>query len=93
LGYKYIMTDIGEDVNVLAFFKDNSIKPYIFFWKNRQIKVDNVNLVHTSRDGNKLFYHFSLSSGENFYRLAFDPVKMHWMLEAVEEDEQNYSSY
>lgn len=80
------MVDIGEPIKVLAFFKDHSIKPYIFFWNGRQIKVEKVNLIHTSRDGGKLFYHFSLSSGDNFYRISFDPVKMGWLLEAVEEE-------
>jgi hypothetical protein len=80
------MFESTEPVKVLAFFNGNSFKPYIFFWRNRQIKVDSVNLVHTSRDGNKLAYHFSLSSGGNFYRLKFDPVHLEWFLEAVEEE-------
>jgi hypothetical protein len=84
--YKEYMVDIGEPVKVLAYFKNYSMQPYIFFWKDRQIKVDKVNLVHTSRDGGKVFYHFSLSSEGNFYRLKFDPVKMGWFLEAVEEE-------
>ena len=80
------MLEIKEPINVCVFFKGNSIKPYTFFWNSRQIKIDKINLVHTSKDGSNVFYHFSVSSEGNFYRLRFDVTKMLWILEAVEED-------
>lgn len=80
------MLEILEPVNVWVFFKGNLIQPHTFFWKGRQIKVDKVNLVHTSKDGTNIFYHFSVSSGGNFYRLRFDTNKLNWILEAVDED-------
>jgi len=80
------MVEINEPINVCVFFKQNSIQPYVFYWKSRQIKVDKINLVHTSKFGSNLFYHFSISSGGNFYRLKFDTLKMSWFLEAVEEE-------
>ncbi|MBI4038257.1 hypothetical protein HY387_01255 [Candidatus Daviesbacteria bacterium] len=61
------------------------MKPYLFFWHGRQIKIDKINLMHTSKFGQSLFYHFSVSSGGNFYRLKFDTSRMKWFLEAVEE--------
>ena len=79
------MIQISEPINVWVFFKRNSIQPWYFFWKSRQIKVDKINLVHTSKDGSNIFYHFSISSGGNFYRLKFDTNKLNWILEAVEE--------
>lgn len=84
------MLEISEPVNVWVFFKGSSIQPWCFFWKSRQIKVDKINLVHTSKDGESTFYHFSISSGGNFYRLKFDLSKLKWFLEAVDED---YSAY
>jgi hypothetical protein len=80
------MVDILEPVNVWVFFKQNLIQPYLFFWNTRAIKVDKINLVHTSKDGLGLFYHFSISSGNNFYRLRLDTKNLKWFLEAVEED-------
>ncbi|MCL5784159.1 MAG: hypothetical protein M1142_02285 [Patescibacteria group bacterium] len=79
------MVEILEPINVWVFFKSNFIQPYLFFWKDRQIKVDKVNLIHTSRNGASLFYHFSLSSGSNFYQISFDSYKLRWFLEKVEE--------
>lgn len=80
------MLEIKEPIDVCVFFKGNSIQPYTFFWHDRQIKIDKINLIHTSRDGSNVFYHFSVSSESNFYRLRFDISKMKWSLEAVEED-------
>lgn len=79
------MVEILEPVNVWVFFKKTAIEPYLFFWKDRQIKIDTVNLVHTSKNGDSLSYHFSVSAGGNFYRLRFDLKNLKWFLEAVEE--------
>ncbi len=80
------MLEILESVNVWVFFKANIIQPYLFFWNSRQIKIDKINLVHTSKDGGSVFYHFSVSAGSNFYRLKFDTSRLNWFLEAIEED-------
>lgn len=79
-----------DEINVWVFFKGSQVQPWCFFWKGRQIKVEKINLVHTSRDGASTFYHFSISSGGNFYRLKFDTKKLKWSLEGVDED---YSPY
>ncbi len=80
------MLEIFEPIDVWVLFTKNSFKPAVFFWKGRQIKVDKINLVHTSRNGATTFYHFSVSAGGNFYRLKFDTGKLKWFLEAVEEE-------
>lgn len=80
------MLELSEPINVWVFFKGSSIQPLVFFWKGRQIKVEKINLVHTTKVGNGTAYHFSVSSGGNFYRLAFDLESLKWFLEAVEEE-------
>lgn len=84
------MLQISESINVWVFFNGNKIQPYLFFWHGRKIKVDKINLVHTSKEGANIFYHFSVSSGGNFYRLKFDTNKLNWTLEAVDEDDPAY---
>ncbi len=84
--YVISMLDLQEPVNVWVFFKGALIQPYLIIWKNRKIKIDSINLVHTSKEGDALLYHFSLSAGGNFYRLGFDTKRLKWFLEAVEED-------
>lgn len=80
------MLEINEAINVWVFFKNNLIQPYSFFWRGRQIKIEKINLIHTSKNAPGVFYHFSVSSGENFYRLGFDTNRLRWTLEAAECD-------
>lgn len=80
------MLEINEPVNVWVLFSKAQPQPFAFSWKGRAIKITNVNLVHTSKDGSSLYYHYSVSSGDNFYRLRFDTKNLKWSLEAVEED-------
>ena len=80
------MVEISEAVDVWVFFKGSSIEPWCFFWNKRQIKVDKINLVHSSKEGSNTFYHFSVSSGGNFYKLRFNLNSLTWNLEAVEEE-------
>ncbi len=79
------MLELLEPVNVWVLFKQNLIKPFAFIWQNRQIKIDKVNLIHTSKNGAEVLYHFSVSAGGNFYKLRFDSKSLKWFLEAVEE--------
>jgi len=79
------MTQLEDPVDVWVLFKENHIQPSIFFWHGRRIKIDKINLVHTSKNGGNIFYHFSVSSRGNFYRLTLDVIRLKWVLEAVEE--------
>lgn len=80
------MVELSEPIKVWVFFENGTLKPHIFFWNNRQIKIEKINLVHTTKNGSSPAYHFSVSSGGNFYRLAFDLFSLKWFLEAVEEE-------
>jgi hypothetical protein len=80
------MLQINEPINVWVSFEGNLIRPLVFLWRQRRIKIDTVNLVHTSKSGASVFYHFSVSAGNNFYRLMLDSTKLKWTMEMVEED-------
>jgi len=80
------MIELSDPVNVWVFFKKGAITPHVFFWNNRRIEIEKVNLVHQSREAGNTMYHFSVSSGGNFYRLGFDTINLKWILEAIEED-------
>ena len=81
------MLELREPINVWVFFKNNVIHPHVFFWRKRKIEVETVNLVHESKEGNSTIYHFSISSGGNFYRLRFDSKDLKWFMEALEEED------
>lgn len=80
------MLDVFEPINVWVYFKKGAIEPFIFFWKGRKLKIDKINLIHTSKDGGNTYYHFSVSSQSNYYRLRFEIPKLKWHLEQVEEE-------
>ena len=79
------MLEIQEPIDVWVLFSKNKIQPHTILWHGRKIKVDKINLVHTSQEGSSIFYHFSVSSGGNFYRLKFDTNKLKWSLEMMDE--------
>lgn len=79
------MTDLNDEINVWVFFKKNRFEPWIFFWNKRRIKIEKINLVHTSKNGSTIFHHFSVSAENNFYRLRFDSKELKWFLEETEE--------
>lgn len=81
------MLEIHEPISVWVLFKKHLIQPHSFLWHGRQVKIEKINLVHTSKEGSSLLYHFSVSSEGNFYRLKFDTNRMSWFLEAVEESD------
>lgn len=81
------MLQINEPINVWVFFEKSSIKPHTFFWQNRKIKIDKINLIHTTKQGEGVFYHFSVSGGGNFYRLRLDQKELRWFLESVDLEE------
>lgn len=78
------MVELSDPINVWVFFKKGVITPYVFFWKTRRIEIEKVNLVHQSKGSEGVMYHFSVSSGGNFYRLGFDTINLKWFLEATE---------
>ena len=80
------MLEPHEAINVWVFFAKNTIQPMVFFWKGRKIKIETINLMHTTKDGDRTLYHFSVSADGNFYRLGFDSKNLKWILEAVEEE-------
>lgn len=81
------MIELSDPINVWVFFKKGQITPHVFFWNNRRINIEKVNLIHQSRESGSTMYHFSVSSGGNFYRLGFDTINLKWILEATEQDE------
>lgn len=80
------MLEVYEPINVWAYFKGKEVFPFAFFWRGRQIKVEKVNLKHSSKEGDLIYYHFSLSADGNFYRIRFDSKNLKWLMEMVDED-------
>lgn len=79
------MTDLYEPIKVWVLFQNSKIEPFIFFWRDRKITIEEINMVHTSKPDGLLRYHFSVTSGDSYYRLILDTGKMSWFIEQIEE--------
>lgn len=74
---------IHEPIQVFAEFTEKGPKPYLFKWKNRSYKITAVNFIHTSKEGSKSLFHFSVSADTNTYKLTFDPATLVWTLDEI----------
>ncbi|MFZ2804711.1 MAG: hypothetical protein WA001_05875 [Patescibacteria group bacterium] len=74
---------IAEPVEVLVAFRKGRIEPMTFKWGTRYFQVKKVNLVHTERRGRERIHIFSVSDGDNAYRLEMSSETMTWTLEEM----------
>ncbi len=74
---------INEPIEVVASFKQNEIIPKFFVWRRKMYKVEKVHLVHTSRTGKELLYHFSITDKANYFQLIFNPFTLTWILASL----------
>jgi len=72
--------NINEPIEVVASFKDNEVIPKFFYWRRKMYKVIKVHLVHTSKIGNQILYHFSVTDEANYFQLVFNPFTLTWVL-------------
>ena len=76
-----IMYESYDDpINILVEFVGNCVQPREFVWSNRLYTVDQVNLVHTTQEGEKCYIFFSVSNATNMFKLRFDPSALEWRL-------------
>lgn len=72
---------INEIIDVVASFKKTTVEPKFFFWRRKIYKVGKVHLIHTSRQGAQILYHFSVTDEINYFELIFNPLLLSWTLE------------
>ncbi len=71
---------LNDPIDVTVTFKDNRVLPRAMRWNERDYKIDNVNLVHTAREGHKRIFYFSVSDAANYFKLKLDPEFLEWRL-------------
>jgi hypothetical protein len=74
---------IDERIEVLAVFKNGTIFPYIFSWKNDKRKIDKVNLSYQERDGAAINYFFAIESDGLVAKLKYNDKSLLWYLEEI----------
>lgn len=73
-------TQEADPIGVLVAFRDRQVTPIAFHWGKKRYRVERVNLAYRRRDGNKLYYHFAVSSQDNTFDLCFDTIRLEWCL-------------
>ncbi|KKQ79689.1 MAG: hypothetical protein UT02_C0027G0009 [Parcubacteria group bacterium GW2011_GWC2_38_7] len=70
-------------IEVLVAFMRNKVMPLSFSLNNKKYAVNKVNMVYATRVGRDKWYYFTVSSGDDIYKLGFDTENSHWFLEAA----------
>jgi hypothetical protein len=76
--------DVGEAVEVIALFRDGRLSPLKFRWKQRVLRVRQVNSDWESEIGTTRFRHFAvMSDGPDVFELSYNEQNFVWKLEKV----------
>lgn len=75
--------EIGEQIKVLAVFKNGTVFPYAFDWHNRRHKINKVNLAYQEREGASINYFFAIESKGLVAKLKYNDRSMMWSLEEI----------
>ncbi len=71
---------LNDPVDVMVSFADNRVLPRTMRWNQKDYKIENINLVHTVREGRKKVFYFSVSDLNNYFKLKLDPENLDWRL-------------
>lgn len=77
---------LNDPVDVLVAFSENRVIPRRMRWNRQSYEIKQVNLVHTSREGTKRIFYFSVSDLSNYFKLRLDPDLLEWRLVELYSD-------
>lgn len=71
---------LNDPVEVQVDFQGRRVRPTHVRWGGRTYAMQRVNMVHTTREGTKCIYYFSVSDTANFMKLRLDTETLEWRL-------------
>jgi len=77
---------VHDPIDVVATFSSHRIRPLHMRWNNRNYALQQLNLVHTAREGLKKIFYFSVSDLTNSFKLRLDTDTLEWHLTEVYTD-------
>jgi hypothetical protein len=75
-----------EEIDVQVIFKSGRVDIRAFKWAKRVHRILKVNLVHKNKIGEGLFYFFSVSNKNQFYKLRLNTFNLSWHIVEYYED-------
>jgi hypothetical protein len=71
---------VNDPVEVTVDFHGKRVRPTSVRWGGRTYEMQRVNMVHTTNEGTKRVYYFSVSDTANFMKLRLDTETLEWRL-------------
>ena len=73
---------VGEDIDVVAVFKNGLFEPRKFRWRGREHRVSDVNARWAEHDGSYRVYRFAVATAaHSFYEISLHTKHMRWSLD------------
>ena len=77
------MKDLDSIIKVGAVFTGSTIVPKWFVWESRKYFVKSVDYTWNDKQGQEKLIMFAVSDGTNTYELAYNTVRLNWVLDKV----------
>ncbi|HTW91497.1 MAG TPA: DUF6504 family protein [bacterium] len=79
---------LSENVKVYAIYNEtgdpkfphDKLRPFMFIWRNREYRVQNITYVWRETQGQAEVYHFTVSDGANVFELAYNAKALDWTI-------------
>lgn len=71
---------VNEPVEVRVDFCGKRVVPRAMHWNNKLYPIRNVNLVHSTNEGSRKLFFFSVSDSTNYFKLQLDTDNLEWKL-------------
>ncbi|PIR47660.1 hypothetical protein COV06_02490 [Candidatus Uhrbacteria bacterium CG10_big_fil_rev_8_21_14_0_10_50_16] len=71
---------INDPVEVRVDFCEKRIIPRTLYWNHKLYHIRAVNMIHSTREGSRKLYFFSVSDLTNYFKLQLDTENLEWKL-------------
>jgi hypothetical protein len=72
--------EIDESITVGAVFSRGTVKPVWFDWNGRQVRIREIALTWSTREGRSSILHYSVTDGEGLYEIGYNTGTLGWKL-------------
>ncbi|MFH0856149.1 MAG: hypothetical protein V1869_06575 [Candidatus Omnitrophota bacterium] len=75
--------DLGERIEVLAYFKNTRIYPKTFLWNNKEYGIETITYNWQERLGQARINYFSVISAGQLYQISFNNSTFRWQIDKI----------
>jgi len=71
---------LNEPIGVTVEFAGKRVRPTHVHWNGQKYNIRNVNLVHSTTEGETRIFYFSVSNDTSFLKLRLDTSTLEWRI-------------